>query len=501
MQEDEARGVLFILNESLVNEGGLSGEHEESLEKIISLTDEDPSLLSLLDDWKFIERNFPYLIRNSKDRQKAFGLAIKILQLPNSRLPVLFMTRKGGFLLSEILYESMESPQYVISFCCEAIKKSSLFPGVLYDCGFFILLNSLVSSETARLYSLIFEYKVYEARGKYEEDRGEGIMHEIKRRHFDSEVVFKDKMHFTFRKPSSLHKVGQPVLKNIFDDIYNTTFFDLLDLGLDKNLHLMNYCEWDYLFLCGSSGLKELVNSGSYLAIRLYRKMLESLGKSSKAILYLDKIEDSDLMIHVAKLLECKDTNIVMECGLVLYNYYYLFDWNLDKKQFNENKIRKIFSLLEYSYVDCSCFQECAYSQSDCSVGGLREDEWMGKCFQDCNTAKILRLLSNIYSFVDKRYFYKPSFLVLMKTWRDVFERHRCWNSAFFTTFFEDMVLFLRSNSYNIARIIFPFKRTRRKASNDVDEEGDKENSINLSILEGDGDIGWLEIEGLDELK
>ncbi|AFM97782.1 hypothetical protein EHEL_020250 [Encephalitozoon hellem ATCC 50504] len=499
MVEDEARGVLFILNESLVTGGCLSPEYKESLQKMISLTFEDPFLLRFLDNWKFIEKQFPYLMRDSEVRHEAFGLAIRILQDPTSSLPVLFTTRKGGFLLSEALYDSMDDPQDVISFCEEAAKKSSLLPGVLHDCGFFILLNSLVCEETVRFYSSIFACKIYEAKGSYRQVRSEGIMHEIKRKYFDPEIAFKDGAYISFKEPPSFHKVGHRVLKSIFDDVYNTTFFNLLDLGLDKSLNLMNYCEWDYSFLYGSSELRDLVSSGNYLAIRVYRKMLESLHGCARAIFYLQKVEDEDLMIHIARLLECKDAHVVMECVLVLYNYYHLFEWNLDKKQFNENRIRKIFGLLEYSYSDCPCLQECICSQSDSSAG-IPEEERATDCLKGCNTVKILCLLSHIYAIVDKRYFYKPSFLVLVKAWDDILGRHRCWNRAFTSIFFTDIISFLRTNPYNVARIIFPFKKPRKKARNAFsDKKDDKENSNCFSMLASEIDLS--EIEGLDELN
>ncbi|KMV66551.1 hypothetical protein M970_020250 [Encephalitozoon cuniculi EcunIII-L] len=496
MVEDEARGVLFILNESLVANGSLSPDHRKCLEKMISLIDEDPVLLGLLDEWRFLERQFPCLLRDSADKHEAVALATRVLQYRSS-LPALFMTRKGGFLLSETLYDSMDDSQGIIAFCEEASKKNSLFPGVLYDCGFFILLNSLVSEETARFYSSIFAYKIHEGEGRHAEGRGEEMMHEIRRRYFDPEIAFTDRGHLSFRKPPSLHRVGHQVLKDIFDDIYNTAFFSLLDLGLDKNLHLMNYCEWDYFFLCGSPELRELVASGNYLAIRLYRRMLESFGKCTRAGLHLRKVEDEDLMAHITKLLECKDAHMTMECALVLYNYYQLFGWSLDKRQFSENRIREIFSLLEYSYTNCQCFQECVYGRSDDSAAMGMEDSQRAKCLVDCNTMKILSLLSNIYSCADKRYFYKPSFLVLMRTWSDVFSRHKCWDCVLFTTFFTDVLELFRANPYNIARIIFPFKRSRRRPKGIVDEVSDKENSSCFPRLANG--IDPPEIEDLDE--
>ncbi|AFN82498.1 hypothetical protein EROM_020230 [Encephalitozoon romaleae SJ-2008] len=500
MVEDEARGALFILNESLVTGSRLSPGYKESLEKIVSLTSEDLHLLRFLGGWGFIGKQFPYLIRDSEVRHEAFRLATRILQDPASNLPVLFMTRKGGFLLSEALYESMDNPQDIIRFCEEAAKKNSLLPGVLYDCGFFILLNSLVCEETARFYSSIFAYRMDEAKREYKGVGGGDVMHEIKRRYFDPEIVFKDRAHLSFKEPPSLHKVGHQVLKNIFDDVYNTTFFNMLELGLDKSLDLMNYCEWDYLFLCGSNELRDLVSSGSYLAIRLYRKMLESLRKCTRAVFYLGKVEDGDLMMHIAKFLESRDVHVVMECALILYNYYYLFNWNLDRKQFNENRIRRIFCLLEYSYSDCSCLQKCIYSQPDFLPGISEEEEQRTGCLNDCNTMKILRLLSKIYALVDKRYFYKPSFIVLMKTWNDVFERHNCWNNTFFADFFTDITSFLRANPYNVARIVFPFKKPRKKTKNVIDEKNDDgDSSTCVSILASEIDLS--EVESLDELK
>lgn len=496
MADDEARGVLFILKESLVANGGLSPGYRGSLEKMSLLIEEDPSLLGHLDEWRFVERQLPYFLRRANDRQWGLSLATRILQQPGSKLPGLFMTRKGGFLLSEALYESMDSPQDVISFCEEAAKKSALFVGVLYDCGFFILLNSHVSKETARFYSSVFAYKTYEEKSRHEGARGDDVMYEVRRRYFDPEIVFKDGPWICFKEPPSLHRAGHPVLKRVFDDLYNTTFFNLMDLGLSDNMHLMNYCSWDHLFLCGSPELRQLVIDGNYLAIRLYRMVLEALGRCERPEVYLSKVEDEDLMIQVAKFLECKDSHVAMECGLILYGYYHLFGWGLDRKQFSEVRIRRVFDLLEFSYSSCTCLRECVHRPPEIQFEGESRRE--AGCLRDCNAVKLLTLLSNLYSHVDKRYFYKPSIMVLMKAWYDVLSKHKCWDSDFFMTFFTDMVGLIGTNPYNVARVIFPFKKTRRRKPAIV-ADGDGEKKEDYCPSNGGG-IDVSEIEDLDEL-
>lgn len=449
--DEEVGGVLFILKESLLKGDRLSPGFGESLQKIAQLVDEDPRLLGHLSEWGFLEKQLPHLLRSSGGRRGALALGTRILQLLDAVLPPLFVTRKGGFFFSELLYESLDRPEGVIGFCTEAVRKSPLFINMLYDTGFFILVNSVVSREAAEFYSCVFEFREQEERTRVLRKGGEDVMYEIRRRYFDPEIVFREEGFVVLRDPCSRYRAAQRVHRMVFDDLYNTTFFSLLDLGLEMNLHLMNYCQWDYTVLCGSSDLRELIINNSYLAVRLYRRMLDSLrapDRADRSAIYLSRIEDSDLMIHVSRLLEAKETEMVMESALVLHSYYDLLGWDVDQKQFSEARIRRLLHLLELCDSGCMCLRECAGEP---------------QCLERCEVRKILALVSQIYSRVEKEFFYKPSFLALLVTWSDIFSRHGCWDCPFFTVLFSDVAAFLGRNPYNFARIVFPFKKTRRR--------------------------------------
>lgn len=453
--DGETKGVLFVLKESLVTANVLSPGHRKILRKMIELVDEDPGLLKHLDEWRFLERQFPYLAREPGDRVDALALATRVLRHPEARLPSFFMTKKGGFFLSELLYECLEDPGDTIDFCREAVGKNPQLVNILYDCGFFILLNSVVSNETARLYSLVFAYKQHEERAVLMRRGGDDVMYEIRRKYFDPEVVFRENNGVVLKEPPTMHRTAGKIHRTIFDDLYNTIFFDLLELGMEAGLHVMNYCDWDYLFLCGSVELRELVTGGNYLAVRQYRRMLEHLRRSTNTAIYLNMVEDDDLMACISKLLESKETHVVMECALILYNYYELFGWGLDERQFTEARIRRVVGMLEFSHSSCRCLNACLQ---------MPDTEGLSECLGDCDTRKLLVLLSRIYSKVDRKYFFKPSFLVLMATWSSILSRHRCCEFPFLADFFSDFTGFLRSNPYNFARVVFPFRETKRGA-------------------------------------
>lgn len=433
---------LFALKESLIKEKTSSSNCLSSLKKINVMLNEEPSCVKLLNDWGFMKNQFLYLLNNLELRRLVLIVGTKLLKHSESTLPSVLITKKAGFLFSEILYESLDDPNEIIMFCKEAIIKAQMLVIILYDCGFFILLNSVVSKEAAELYSAIFMHKRYTKNEQVIGKDTEDIMYEIKRKYFDSEIVFGNGDIFLLKEFPLDYTATYQICKNIFDNLYNTSFFDLLDLDLNLNLHLMNYCDWDYLYLCGSLDLKMLIINNEYLAIRIYRKMLDCLKENM--IIYLNKIEDNNLIKHIIKILESKDKKIVMECVLILYNYNKFFELNW--KLFTENRIRNIFELLEFICND-SCIKDCTGDEQN----------------ENCKAKKVLILLSEIYCNVPKEYFYKPSFLILINVWDKIFMKHKCWEFPFFITFYSDIIDFLIKNTHNFARMLFPFKNVRSK--------------------------------------
>jgi hypothetical protein len=451
MEDDEIKGVLFILKEQLVRDGDLAPNHRKILRNITALLSEDLSLLGLLYKWDFLEKQVPYLLRNYKSREAGLRIGIEILQLREASVPNLFLTREFGFFVSELLYENLDCCDLLVEFCGAAAQKNALFVNLLYDCGFFILLNAVVDKCVAKFYSAIFSHGRYKADSLARQKCSSDVFYEIQRRYFDPEIVFKDRSQVVLKELPAEHRPLLQIYKNIFDELYSTSFHALLGLGLEMNLHLCNYCAWDYLLLCGSSDLRALVMSSNHLAMRLYRKMLRLALEEPRGAIYYSKIEDGDLMINIARALESKDLLIRMEAALILYHYHEIFDWNIDGKTFTEPRIRRIFLLLEHSPSTCGCLRGCL------------EDE---SCLAECDTSRILLLLSKLYAVAPAEYFYKPSYVVLMNLWHDVFTRHSCMSHPFFRLFFADFAVFLRRNCYNFARIFFPF---RRKVRSDKD--------------------------------
>ncbi|TBU17073.1 hypothetical protein CWI40_020600 [Ordospora colligata] len=528
MANDEMKGVLFILKQSLMDKCKSSPECRKVLRKIISIVEEDPSLLNALGEWRFMEREFVYLMGDLECRNELFEIVKQMLSVPSVLLPCSFVTIKGGYFMSELLNNLLNEPEGIIEICEQAIGKNIMFAQMLYDSGFFILLNSIVSEETARLYSVLFAYRISRAHDVCHGKRREDVMYELRRRHFDPEIVFQEDNVVVLKEPPCMHKKGLKLHRDVFDSLYNTSFFDLISLGIEMNLHLLNFCDWDYSAIYDSKELRELVMAGNYLGIRLYRRILQHLNRLSSAVLHLDKIEDADLMIEICKLLETKDKCLVMECALIIYNYYELFEWKIDKRYFGEVRIRKIFGLLEFCRSNCRCLDQCKLdSANEKYVNGLNEHGIMCKpelnqdmrmmngnsfnkygmtneneinqdrmmsennlnedasesCFIDCEARMIICLLSRLYIDVDKRYFYKPSYLALMREWKRIFCRHKCLNMRFLDIYFYDMIEFIGRNCYNVARILFPFKKARKRKEAAADKHL-KENEYFQQIIE-----------------
>lgn len=75
-----------------------------------------------------------------------------------------------------------------------------------------------------------------------------------------------------------------------------------------------------------------------------------------------------------------------------------------------------------------------------------------------CSRLRIILLLQHLYQKVNKMYFYKPSYLILMK----VNVRHCKSASDFINTYFKDFLSQLSSETF-IGKILFPVREKKRR--------------------------------------
>ncbi|KAI4291089.1 hypothetical protein PAPHI01_0363 [Pancytospora philotis] len=286
--------------------------------------------------------------------------------------------------------------------------------------------------------------------------------------------------------------------KGIYARIYNecTNIRHLLELSVRDSLDLALYKRLIFM----NEELDLLVRDKNAKAVRAYRRGLEEGG-----------IPEKGLMLALLQALEHKDTRLDAAVAL-----YYHADGLSEAKNFTEARIRCLFECLEHMCeLECDVgrfkapgatagtasvqnvdrsdsaagslreIATCAlYTQSDLNPSGgasnfeapadIPRDGGVNffkpligsESVQDtqqslpevrfninrCNRTRVVRLLAQLYEACDHRYFYKPSYLILLRAQRE----HCSGESAFMERFYREFLMHTVSSRAALAKLLFP---------------------------------------------
>lgn len=527
---------LYVLKCSLVKEGKPTREAGAYLEEIQKLVADYPLLCTEVSKWKFLEGELLYFLRSSKF-DVGLKIAISVISA-TGKAPALYFTKKFLFFITEKLYialggchenvkildniveqysdnqqDKMEvfgvydnllftepkinpTCRLIFTFIRALIQVNKSIIDVLNDLKLFELANACVCIESAQLFNEVFKEVVYsdspipeKAHQPWTQD---GI-YEIRRPHFEPEVVFREKSIFKLKTPVENLKNG--IYKKIYDQCTNIKEF--ADISLNDVYDILLYKKMVYM--CDELEL-QILEGKKPKALRIYRRSLEQGAVSDRA--YLNAI---------IKAIDEQETS--RDAVIILY---YFREHMIDPKPYTEKRVRAIMKTLEYS-----CNHECIFIEEPevdikpkveraikSSIGGSfdsnqftneifgntcdkgvfstpsdienisnkqnrtvledfsefgkedREEKEQEKNeLERCERYRILKVIEHIYERTDRRYFLKPSYLILFKSLYDHVPSER----MFLTEYFKDFLAFLRLETKNIARVLIPVNTKTKK--------------------------------------
>ncbi|KAK6090196.1 hypothetical protein P3W45_000744 [Vairimorpha bombi] len=434
---------LSLLN-SLVIDGEVTDEYDEILDNMSVLLSDNLSLYGILNNSKFLTYHSMIFLKNDDSLNAILNFLSK--NFDHLNLPEIFFTKKFAFFITDKLYEKLYddySPN--LDFVCKMVGSYESFIGLLYDCGYFCLLNGIIDNKTCKIYNTIFKDRVYNSKDTNKiKLNSKDCFYEIQRKQFDNEIIFNEDNLIKF-KNFTKHKQGTSVHNKIYEGLITTSMYNLILCDFNEMDCVINYKKNDFWFILDN---EDLLN-GCYEKKPNYLRMIRNYYKDFK---YLN---DIGFYKKISKFLDDKDFSLRYEVLLILCQYENL------SINFSEKKIRNIFEILEYK------IDECTNCKGDACKG-------------ECTLNIILDLLYKIYTETRKDFFYKISYLILLR------ELNIRIGHIFFYEYFRDLILYFRDNKNNISRVLFPYQKKRtqneNKRSYDVNErlydENDSENEL-----------------------
>ena len=565
--EEELVQILFSLKERVlsVDSNGrrvVAQDAAECLQQILEMIGDLPKITACLVKWKFIEGDLPFLLRTVHCRAALALLAAVVKQ--TGSIPHFYLTKPFLFFITERLYARLKlklagaasasldnlSADDIIEFVATLVSVSPLILQPLYNSGFFILANLVLSHAVCALYNTIFKgiflpTELFESTAT---PLSPEALFEIRRRFFLPEIIFRDKEIIRLKQLDQQYKGG------IYQTIYNecTSMRHLMDMDVLLCINMLAYKPTVFM----NEDFAILIREKGADAIRAYRRTLEA-----------GALPDASFSTPLLQALESGDT--LLDATLALF---YSMGEEKSFRGFSEARIRQIFSTLEFQ-----CSAECPRSSdgfvayktayttggSDMHLSGdtttlhspfsFEDDVPYDKSFasatpgrlcdaenkeesigiapsqfrraapgsrygtisddpaaQDslafvdaletayasdfqnpqsfyrirksdrtpaqpttqpvpdlpdvsihkCNRMRIVKLLGYLYNNVPREYFYKPSFLVLLRC-----QVMHCYEERpFIEEFMADFIRFVSSESVSLGRVFFPAKSVAPRA-------------------------------------
>lgn len=424
------------------------------------------------------------------------------------------------------------SIENIIIFIEKMITANKDIIYALCDNGAFVLINSVITNATCKLYNEIFKdvffyNKLYTGEKKHKGMKGG--LYEIQRKYFDPEVIFWEKQVIELQCKNRMYKKG------IYEKIYNECHVlrKLFEFNIGESLDLLLYKRTVFM----NEDLDLLIREKNVKALKAYRNGLECGRTPDQGYLFLliqlldeEKTKrDACLLLYyfiefigqnkhftemrIRKIFECLEKECTLECQLnckekepftVRNNdnskeentrspIYYdtgIANITIEDKILsnvvidNNNGNHENFKLTEKGlYLDNNYMNQtnnntnhveqikdsfCSYNSkesfnfsiindvpADLNERKFSEDSHLTENNFDinlCDRLRIIKLIKHLYGFVERRYFYKPSYLILLKSQMI----HCLTERDFLNSYFKDFVWFVEHGKNNMARALFP---------------------------------------------
>ena len=389
----------------------------------------------------------------------------------------------------------METTKLIMKFITELVSIDKSAITILYDFCFFDLANVCIVCETAEMFNSIYKdifYPYIDQNINSKEAWTQDGLYEVRRKHFEPEILFRNKAIFFPRT------IIENLAAGIYLDIYQkcTNIRDFADIAFNSFLNTLLYKKINYT----SQDLESLIIEGkNRKAFLFYRRTLE-----------IGSIPSTSLLNSIIKAVD--NPEVAREAAICLYYFINEID---NMKLFTEARIRCIFECLEFQ-----CGHECTQKTVKISQGetvplntkkqefydnythsfdsnlattqifgatcenGLYQEpanfnepkQLCKSVLEDfsefdndfdhnntetptiissteaCERKRILCVIKHLYRLSKKEYFFKPSYLILM----NYTLAHNPSESDFINEFFRDFLEFCKKDSKNIARALLP---------------------------------------------
>lgn len=410
---------------------------------------------------------------------------------------------RSNELLEEERSVEYEQIKPIMNFTKAMISTDRSVVKVLYDNSFFILANACICIETAEMFNQVFVDIVFsntiENKDKKAPWTRDGL-YEIRRQFFEPEVIFRNKNVFCHK--SQVFNLKSGVYKQIYDQCTNIR--DFADLSLLNVIDLLLYDKISYV----NEEMEPLIlEAKNPKVLRYYRRYLEAGGIPERGYLksLIKAIDNSDTCRDVTIILyyyrefieedrqftemrvrsiiqnleyQCNHECKMCECTLEdckskenTTNEYrsneckikneatqmYSFDSNMCSNMiFGETGSDGIYNTPKESlkYPNSKSILE-DFSEFHVDLTENQDTLKVSTTMEDCESYKIMKVIEHIYSLTDKKFFFKPTYLILF---RSIIE-HLPSEVKFITQFFNDFVDFIGINDMNISKVFLPVNK------------------------------------------
>jgi hypothetical protein len=487
------------------------------MEKVLS---EDEEMIKFLIKTRFIEEKLNVVLAHIETLPMALSLLMHIV--PNTSHSY-FLSLQFNIFLTEIIFEYLKNQEdgliyyidddnvmRILKIYSLLVKSSPSILRTLLEIKFFELIGCIVSEEVAMLYESIFLFT---------EDKPTGYnhvcnrmnmnlpIHEIQRRQFEPEIVFKEKKLLAQEKYRSRYK-GGIARKKIIEIIAGGNIYYLIENNAVGNIiHFLN-CFFSFKPSLGgsltrgesSSSLSDLddrkkpefgcninslysdpkirdiqtlvVSRTSIEVLKVYKHILKN---AIDGLIVRKMIRDEDALDKIYKSIASKDVELARESVLIIsiickkmqaendISFYckkerFVNDKELKREDIfrkvgTEKNVRMIFEVLKY---------ECCGAKGDIGVNNYPRKLCEEK-------VEILQLMNDLYETGRKECFYKISHLMILKSIKDGFSCDE-GTIRFINEYYRDILFYLSKNPYNYGRILFSYEERKRTTTHDRKE-------------------------------
>lgn len=390
----------------------------------------------------------------------------------------------GNAMITE--YRDNDLPKIIELFTSFIRKdKNRYILDILFDVGYFYLINCVNTREVWIFYNTIFYFKLgslpvwphstaskdIQVESKYTSIKSsrQGLVVEINRRQFDAEVVMNKRIMMKYKMLVSRFKHVEHIYRKIASEVLlrslpmcnvslNTLYRDCNTGGdgEERPLHLLNYLRVGYL-----SEVKDLPDVMGYL------NMLKEISNSPNKEFLFKAVYRPDILKKFSS------------PEFELYGVDMLYTANELHKEISMGCVEAVHKVSEegVKYL-MRCLEYTEHAPCPSNVC------WLGESV----LYKVMHVLKDVLQNNKEQLFFKISYLFLMRSAALMLSEHTCSASVHIMDILEmlcqKILANLKRNPYNFARMLFGYKKGKKAKSSSSKNLREKHSSRKKSMYD-----------------